>query len=281
MYLLEEFHKCIQSGKLRHYFIPCFNLLEIKLTDNAQAELLCLLDAVRQSDMEILGQCATLSDVWSKFCIARDSTCSRHLFPDISEILQNRIFEHDRNLIENLEREEIVLQTILIYNPYSQLQIVFDSLSSELDAYSGLLFLTKQRLCELVTIGRLFHFPQGNKSLYQYMKALHNNMFGYDIACSKLWLATFLFQRGDYNRSLQVINDVLSNIPPYAFNWQNDNDDTGEFYYRYIDMCCNWDVKSKSKKAWLSDMRIMHMHLPFYHKPFESKHTTVIHVEES
>ena len=36
IYLLRKFYKCIQTGALRHFFIPRFNILEIKLSSNAK-----------------------------------------------------------------------------------------------------------------------------------------------------------------------------------------------------------------------------------------------------
>ena len=38
MYLFHEFFSCIRTAVLRHYFVPRFNLLEIKLTPDAQTE---------------------------------------------------------------------------------------------------------------------------------------------------------------------------------------------------------------------------------------------------
>ena len=65
MYLMREFSKCILEGVLLHYFIPSFNLLEVKLTRNAKEELLQLFDVVVQYDMAIMSQCPSLVDVWS------------------------------------------------------------------------------------------------------------------------------------------------------------------------------------------------------------------------
>ena len=42
---------------LCHFFIPTFNLLEVKLTRDAQTELLQLFDVVIQYDMDIMSQC--------------------------------------------------------------------------------------------------------------------------------------------------------------------------------------------------------------------------------
>ena len=66
-FLLSEFSKCIRQGVIRHYFIPKFNLLSVKLTRAAQIELLQLLDIIIDSDISILKQCITLQNIWSDF----------------------------------------------------------------------------------------------------------------------------------------------------------------------------------------------------------------------
>ena len=70
MYLLKEFSQCIHEGVIRHYFLPRFNLLSIKLTPEAQTELLHLFDIVIQCDINILTECEALQNVWSKFLSA-------------------------------------------------------------------------------------------------------------------------------------------------------------------------------------------------------------------
>ena len=50
---ITEFAKCLHEGELRHYFMPRFNLLSVKLTREAQSELLQLYDIVIQHDISI------------------------------------------------------------------------------------------------------------------------------------------------------------------------------------------------------------------------------------
>ena len=66
-YLFTEFHNTLQLGKLKHYFIPIFNLLEVNLTRQAQIELLQLWDIVIQYDIKIIEQSRTLKPVWRDF----------------------------------------------------------------------------------------------------------------------------------------------------------------------------------------------------------------------
>ena len=70
-YLFIEFYTCIENGLLRHYFIPRFNLLEIKLTPDAQIELLTHFRALIDGGISMIGRCASLLGVWSNFCQRR------------------------------------------------------------------------------------------------------------------------------------------------------------------------------------------------------------------
>ena len=71
-YLLSDFSKCIREGVLRHYFIPRFNLLSIKLTRSAQINLLQLFDIIIESDLSVLKECRTLQNIWSDFLEIRE-----------------------------------------------------------------------------------------------------------------------------------------------------------------------------------------------------------------
>ena len=72
-YLLTESSKCIQEGVLKHYFIRRFNLFSVKLTRQAQTELLQLFDIVIQNDISILRECRTLHNIWSEFLQIREN----------------------------------------------------------------------------------------------------------------------------------------------------------------------------------------------------------------
>ena len=66
-FLLVEFTKCIRNRELPHYFFPSFNLLSVKLTREAQRELLPILQTAIEHDIAILRECNTLREVWSRF----------------------------------------------------------------------------------------------------------------------------------------------------------------------------------------------------------------------
>ena len=69
-FLLRDFTQCIHDGEIRHYFIPRFNLLSVKLTREAQTELLKVFNIIVQYDMTSLKECKNLRNVWSKFLMA-------------------------------------------------------------------------------------------------------------------------------------------------------------------------------------------------------------------
>ena len=61
-FLLVEFTKCIRNRELPHYFFPSFNLLSVKLTREAQRELLPILQTAIEHDIAILRECNTLRE---------------------------------------------------------------------------------------------------------------------------------------------------------------------------------------------------------------------------
>ena len=67
IFLISGFHECILLGSLKHYFIPGFNLLSVKLTTGARVEILRILHIALQSDISIMKECNTLKPVWDKF----------------------------------------------------------------------------------------------------------------------------------------------------------------------------------------------------------------------
>ena len=61
--LLSDFCECVRIRSLQHYFIPSFNLLSVKMTDQAQMELLRIFDRILQSDISIIKECKTLNKI--------------------------------------------------------------------------------------------------------------------------------------------------------------------------------------------------------------------------
>ena len=258
IYLFNEFNRCIQIGVLRHYFVPRFNLLEIKLTPDAQTELLKIFGKVIETGISIIEQSKSLSRVFSNFIAIRGR---RHSDMRTTEILKRRILDNDENTMMYVTRTmtathalEIISQSQSNYT----LNAVLVRLSSGKYSTSLTLFAIRH-LCVLIVMRKLSYSSYlCNRYIHYYMAYLNKNVYGTDIATSKIWLATFLLQRGDYCRSLQHVNDMLSSIPPYALYQSGvirSGDDSKQLY---VDRYCgrNTDILCRAKEAWLFDMRI-------------------------
>ena len=266
MYLLHEFYRCIQIGVLRHYFLPRFNLLEIKLTPDAQTELLKIFGKITEAGISILGQSNSLAGVYSNFIARR---YRRHCEMRTTEIQKHRILDNDGNTMTYVDR--IMSNINVIEKRYESprnafLFAVLVRLSSERDSKYLTMFAIRH-LCCLIVIRKLFSASnQCNKNLHYYMKSLSKNVYGTDLILSKLWLATFLLLQGDYYRSLQNVNNVLSSIPPYALYNSGRHIMSGEDSKRlYVDRYYgrNTDILCRAKEAWLFDMHIRNREYSF------------------
>ena len=215
MYLLHAFSDCIRKGVLRHYFVPRFNLLDIKLTREAQSELLHLFEMVLEIGVPILEQCDSLSVVFFKFSqvfnINQRIVCKE-------DNLRHREFNNDSVFMDIFTLE--LLHSIHMRRDitlYDKMLVEIVRLTTDGNLTTPLPVFTIRHLCRLIATERLYScFHQGNKCIYHFTKTLNNNVYGTDISSSKLWLATFLLHQGDYCGSLQKVNNALSSIPPYA-----------------------------------------------------------------
>ena len=213
MYLFHEFFSCIRTGVLRHYFVPRFNLLEIKLTPYAQTEILKIFGKVIETSISILGQCNSLVGICSHFVEIRDR---RHCAEPTTNIRKRRVLSNDEITMIFIATKMLDL----IYRKLSTYESIFASLDrhyAEGNVPTSLSVFFIRRLGLLIAIRKLYNsFHQCNKYVHYHMTILSRNIYGTDIATSKLWLATFILQWGYYCISLQNVNDVLSSIPPYA-----------------------------------------------------------------
>ena len=256
MFLFQEFHLCIRTGVLRHYFVPRFNLFRIKLTQDAQTEISHIFVKVIETGISIIGQCSALSGVCSNFFEIRDR---RHCAKRATEIRKRRVLNNDEIMGDFISTKMLDL----IYTKrftYESLFTALVRLHSGGNATTSLSVFIIRRLCLLIAIRELYNcFHQCNKLVNYHMTLLRRNVYETDIATSKLWLATFLLQHGDNYRSLQKINGVLSSIPPYALyccaRAIRSDEDSKQLY---IDRYCgrNTDILCRAKEAWLFDMDI-------------------------
>ena len=240
-YLLVEFSHCVRVGVLSHYFFPKFNLLSVKLTQEAQAELLNIIDLGISFDIGIFKECKTLRNVWATF-----------LSSDGNEINLERRFE--RNYV--LQTDECMMEKVE-HHMRVALSLEWTESSTSQVYETPLLYLA----LKCFKFHRLFQSIRcvSNKDMYRIHRIAHDDELSFDISTCKLWYATFLLRRGYYASALTTVNQVLSSIPPYALYYSG-----GAIYARremknmYIDMFLNSNVATEEKlrTSWLFDLHL-------------------------
>ena len=258
-YLFHGFYNSIKTGVLRHYFVPRFNLLEVKLTPEAQIELSLLFEYVIHCGISILGQCASSSDVFAKFCqVTNKNRCAVLT----TEIRRHQMLNTDQFVIRFLSVRLLDILRVTNGDPYQSnnenLLIAMEMLKNDNCISEPLSIFTIRHVCIRIVSEKLHICSQGNKSSYKHLKNLEGNSYGTDIASSKLWLATFLLYQGDYCSSLQKVNDVLSSIPPYAlfFNGRLITDVGSKLLYMERYNSSTLSAICRATEAWL-----IHMHI--------------------
>ena len=247
--ILVEFSKCVQEGVLRHYFIPRFNLLSVKLIPAAQRELLQLFDIVIQSDIRIFKECRTLHNVWSQFLV---------------QVPENR-----NNLINDLKRENLLknnkciawMVDKLFDTSQKQSNVPFNKVIrqiSSLSCKSQLKTLTL-RTCLLEMQRSAIHTcSSGNKGMYELCRKAQNDIYAFDISSSKLWCAILLYMKGFTSPTLNIVNQVLSSIPPYVMYQSVMNQASSAVKQLYVDMFLDSDFTTiqRARRAWMFDLII-------------------------
>ena len=271
MYLLHAFQNCIKTGVLRHYFVPSFNLFEIKLTQDAKNEFYHIFSKVTEMGISVLGLCNSMSEVFAKFLRVKNSIhCAERTVTIIkTSIIGNgeQMMKYASQLLFDINNVLNIRQCDIKMGRYEKYILHIIKHIREQQLSTHLSFFVIRRLWNLISTAMLYdNVHRSNKHTYYYMKSLGCNVFGTDIASSKLWLATFLLHQGDHCGSLQTISDVLSSIPPYALYTSltcvKTNDDSNQLYIDAF-CSCNTDILYLAKEAWLIDMHISHREYSF------------------
>ena len=270
LYLLCEFSKCIEEGVLRHYFIPTFNLLEVKLTREAKRELVQLFDIVVQYDIAILSQCSSMAVVWSNFLRLQDNNQSNIIqIRARQKLVQEFILIGEVNhfqcdilyyIVHGNIIDSINLHTPRVYR-FEHIIPAILNLSQKNFVKSSLATFVLRGLYGAVFKVQANCIQQGNKAHYHLLgKVFRNiNMLGNDISSSRLWCATVLQQTGKYGAALGVINSVLSAIPPYALYYSTyriKNSDVSKLLYKDTLLTRESNSLNRAKQAWLFDIFI-------------------------
>ena len=255
LFLMCGFRECILCSSLKHYFIPAFNLLSVKLTTEARREILRVLDIVLQFDISIMKGCNTLKPVWDKFVYHNESGISDSVLRR-----QGNILKTDVCLISRI----VQFQEILLNLSQSHLLSVVDRFVSRCvqNVHTCLLSFAVQIILFLLSnnvVGKYISY-NANRRIYRSCQYLRLNTSGFDISTYRLWYAMHMTMRGDYCVALRVLNTVLSSIPPFAlYNHSfhlHDSDDTKNWY---VDVFSRDDksVTGRARISWMFDIRIM------------------------
>ena len=252
-YLLIEFSKIIREGELRHYFIPRFNLLSVKLTRAAQNELVQLFGIVIESDISILKDCITFREI--------------SFLPEFYRIIASGT-EHVESCIRNRERMWIfndmhmkahfeflneVIGPFLIWSPVYFSEIFCQVLRLFCKTPLQNLVLRKCLSDAHFSLSTSTHSQgSGNRTVYQLQQTARNQFCSFDISTSKLWCAISLYMKGDCSSTLDMINQVLSSIPPFAVHRHISK--AAKQLYKGMFVRSNMTIIEKARKAWMFHM---------------------------
>ena len=253
--ILSGFRDIIMHGSLKHYFITKFNLFSVKLTAEARIEILRILNTIIKNDVALLQECNTLKPVWNQFvhtdCVVSESVQRRNeSFLKTDEYLMNRIDALQDTIME-------IGRTYLI-SVINDVSGCFQNVSTTcLIPYAVQIALL--RLCKEVVSN--YSMNRGNKVMYRSCQYFKSNTGKIDISTFQLWYAMLLTTRGDYSSSLQLINNILSNIPLFALYSRPfyPHSVRNERTRLYVDTFSNGynPVTERARRAWSFDLKIM------------------------
>ena len=250
LFLLCRLCSCVRRGSLKHFFISDFNLLSLKLTDQAQKELLNVFYIILQLDIRIIKECGTLNNVWVQLMTFDPEKSVQH---------------EERNVL--LTNEECLMKTIEILQFEIQkwhkheLSNLFTSLHLLVSRYNhSALVMFAIRISLTYACISLSGIPSqsfGNKIMYMQYRFMESNISGIDISTCRLWYAIFMIKSGDYLLSLRVVSDMLSSISPLSlyYNGCGLRHISDETKRRYIDNFIrnSTSVLERARKTWLFD----------------------------
>ena len=261
-YLLSEFSQCIRQGVLRHYFIPRFNLLSIKLTRVAQIELLQLFDIIIQKDISVVKECKTLKDIWSEFLKVRENLNNIN----ISTLKRNGMLMNDMCMLKYaglLYSSIHLLSSKMDIHQMSSNRPLPSSFKTVSQIILSIFCKTSLktimlRKCLFMHIWTLVENSNGSgyKSVYQLHKAAQNKNLSYDISTCKLWCAILLYMKGDCLSTLDIVNQVLSSIPAYVM-YEDSAINEVEQLYGDMFLDSHSSATQRARKAWMFILKII------------------------
>ena len=251
-FLLVEFTRCIRDRELQHYFFPSFNLLSVKLTREAQRELLLILETAIEHDIAILRECNTLREVWSRF-----TTTDCNINRVMCMINKTNIVKNDECLMFNAHQIYFWYDSFTgpIYQP--RVPLIFTQLTTGILAGRYTTSLAPLVLKYHALMSNIPHRVPRNHDAYKLGRLAQSDASSVDISTCKLWYAMVLLRQTDYAACLSTVNDVLSRIPPYALymsGFLHSSRESTSLYERvYLESDTN-DME-RLRTSWLTDMK--------------------------
>ena len=249
-FLLVEFTKCIRDRELPHYFFPSFNLLSVKLTREAQRELLPILETTIEHDIAILSECNTLRKVWSRF-----TTTDGNINHVTRMMKRTNIVQNDECLMSHAD--DCYHQYSILTRPPSDPSRVTRAITHLITGILAGRYTTS--LAPLVLryhalMSNIPHRVPGNRDAYKLGRLVHSDAASVDISTCKLWYAMVLLMRTDY---AACVNDVLSRIPLYALYMSNltlQSSRESTSLYQHVYLQSDADVMERLRTSSLIDL---------------------------
>ena len=256
-FLLVEFTKCIRDRELPHYFFPKFNLLSVKLTCQAQRELLQILESAIEHDITILRECNTLRKVWSQFITTdvniNHVTCmmkKRNIIRN--DLCMMELAHHCYYLYSYLTD----VSTLTSLNP-SHVTRVITQLTTGILACQYTTSLAPLVLRYYVYNSNIPERVQRNRDTYKLCRLTQSDAASVDISTCKLRYAMVLLMRTDYAACLSTVNDVLSQIPPFALYVSGpylQSSSESKSLYEQVYLQSDADIVERILTSWLQDL---------------------------
>ena len=228
----------------------------MKLTRAAQTELLQLFDVIIQSDICILKECKTLTKIWSMFLQEKDNKNNV-----ISRLRKTNILRNDECMMKFIV--EMFCNHSVVDNSHSLSKAIQYGQRLALSNKTPLQALALRKFFSEMHITELRHLPQssGNKGVYQLHRTAQSDTGSFDISTCKLWCAILLYMKGEFSSALNIINQVLSVIPPFAMNHcdcKGSTNETNEVKELYADMYLDSDTSiiQRVRKSWTCQLHI-------------------------
>ena len=252
-FLLVEFTKCIRDRELPHYFFPSFNLLSVKLTREAQRELLQILETTIEHDIAILRECNTLRKVWSRF-----TTTDGNINHVTRTMKKRNIVRNDECLMYHADDCYYLFSRLTRpSSDSSRITRAITHLTAGILAGRYTTSLAPLVLRYHVFMSNIPHRVPGNRDAYKLGRLSHSDAVSVDISTCKLWYAMVLLMRTDYAACLRIVNDVLSRIPPYALYMSHDflrSSRESTSLYKHVYLQSDTDVVERLTTSWLQDL---------------------------